>query len=207
MKVITIGVQKGGSGKSTVAVHLAVEAQRRGKSVVLIDVDPQGSISSWAKRREIEVPIVIQASAGQLSEMKAMAKAEEVDLLIIDTPPHAGGTIDLAFRIADLVILPVRPGPFDIDAAGATVELLRSSQTKGVFLLSQIPPRGTEADDTSALLGEQYTDIEVLNSRITNRKAYMTALIEGKAVREFEPESSKAVQEIAHLFDELMEKI
>lgn len=207
MKVITIGVQKGGSGKSTIAVHLAVEAQRRGKSVVLIDVDPQGSISSWAKRREIEAPIVIQASAGQLSEMRAMAKAEEVDLLIIDTPPHAGGTIDLAFRIADLVILPVRPGPFDIDAAGATVELLRDSQTKGVFLLTQIPPRGSEADDTAALLGEQYLDIEVLNSRITNRKAYMTALIEGKAVREFEPESSKAVQEIAHLFDELMENI
>jgi chromosome partitioning protein len=207
MKTIAVGVQKGGSGKSTVSVHLAVEAHRRGKSVVLIDVDPQGSVASWARRREIEAPLVLQSTAGQLSDMLKMAEDERVDLVIIDTPPHAGGTIDLAFRIADLVILPVRPGPFDIDAAGATVELLRGSQTRGVFLLTQIPPRGSEADDTAALLGEQYADIQVLSARITNRKAYMTALIEGKAVREFETESSKAVQEIAHLFDELMEKI
>lgn len=207
MKVITIGVQKGGSGKSTICVHLAVEAQKRGKSVAIIDLDPQGSVSAWARRRETEDPLVLQSSPGQLSEMLKLAREEAVDLVLIDTPPHAGGTIDVAFRAADLVLLPVRPGPFDIDAAGATIDVLRTSRTDGLFLLSQIPPRGSEADDTEALLSESYPDVDVLAARITTRKAYMTALIGGMAVREFEPDSSKAVLEIEALFNEIVEKL
>lgn len=207
MKVLTIGAQKGGAGKSTTAVHLAVQAALDGRRTMIVDLDVQGSVASWAERRAADDPLVVRSSPGQLPEILELARSEGMDLVVLDTPPHTGGTIDVAFSRADLVVVPIRPGPFDIDAASATIDVLRSSGRPGVFLLSQVPPRGSEADDTASLLEDLYPDMQVLEARVTTRKAFMQALIEGRAVREFEPPSSKAVAEIQALYDEIMRRI
>jgi hypothetical protein len=98
---------------------------RPGAQVLLLDLDPQGSVTDWAKRRAAPDPIVLQALPGNLSAYLDQAREDGIDLVVIDTPPHAGATIDAAVRAADLVVIPIRPGPFDIAAAAGTVEILR----------------------------------------------------------------------------------
>lgn len=91
-KVIALATQKGGSGKSTISIHLAVEALRSRKSaqVVILDLDPQGSVADWAERRELEAPIVLQALPGNLPAYLSQAREDDVDYVIIDTPRQLG---------------------------------------------------------------------------------------------------------------------
>ena len=204
-KIIAVATQKGGAGKSTIAVHLAVEALRSKKSaqVVLLDLDPQGSVAGWAERRALEDPIVLSAMPGNLASYLDHARSEGIDWVVIDTPPHAGATIDAAVRAADLVVIPIRPGPFDIDAAAGTVEILGQTGGRGLFVLSQVAPTGSEGDDTAEVLADLYPGIPIAKARLGQRKAFMQALISGQAITEFERPSSKAVGEIQALFSQV----
>lgn len=204
-KVIAVATQKGGAGKSTISIHLAVQAMQSNKDaqVILLDLDPQGSVADWAKLRELEDPIVLQAMPGNLSAYLSQALEDGADYVVIDTPPHAGGTIDAAIRAADLVVIPIRPGPFDIKAADGTVEILKQAGRPGLFVLSQVPAVGPEADDTAAVLQDLYPDVPVARARLGQRKAFMQSLISGQAITEFDRPSSKAVREIIMLFAEV----
>jgi chromosome partitioning protein len=205
MKVIAVATQKGGAGKSTIAIHLAVEAMRArpGTQVLLLDLDPQGSVIDWARRRSDPDPIVLQALPGNLSAYVDQAREDGVELVVIDTPPHAGATIDAAVRVADLVVIPIRPGPFDIAAAAGTVEILRQVGRQGLFVLSQVAAVGPEADDTEAVLKDLYQDVPVATARLGHRKAFMQALISAQAITEFDRVGSKAMREIEALTDEV----
>lgn len=207
MKVIAVATQKGGAGKSAIAIHLAVEAMRArpGTQVLLLDLDPQGSVADWAKRRAAPDPIVLQALPGNLAAYLGQAQEDGIDLVVIDTPPHAGATIDAAVRAADLVVIPIRPGPFDIAAAAGTVEILRQVGRPGLFVLSQVAAVGTEADDTEAVLRELFPEVPVAKARLGYRKAFMQALISGQAITEFDRVRSKAVREIKALAVEIEE--
>ena len=204
-KIIAVATQKGGAGKSTIAVHLAVEALRSKKSaqVVLLDLDPQGSVAGWAQRRDLGDPIVLSALPANLGSYLDHARSERIDWVIIDTPPHAGATIDAAVRAADLVVIPIRPGPFDIDAAAGTVEILAQTGGKGLFVLSQVAPRGSEGDDAAEVLAGLYPGLPIAKARLGQRKAFMQALISGQAITEFERPSAKSVGEIQALFREV----
>ena len=204
-KIIAVATQKGGAGKSTISIHLAVQAMQSKKNaqVILLDLDPQGSVADWAQLRELEDPIVLQAMAGNLSAYLSQAQDDGANYVVIDTPPHAGGTIDAAIRAADLVVIPIRPGTFDINAAAGTVEIMAQTGRPGIFVLSQVAAVGLEGDDTAAVLQDLYPDVPVAKARLGQRKAFMQALISGQAITEFDRPSSKAVGEIKALFREV----
>ncbi|MCA1334862.1 AAA family ATPase [Pseudooceanicola marinus] len=130
--------------------------------------------------------------AGQIAYL-SQAEEDDADYVVIDTPPHAGGTIDAAIRAADLVVIPIRPGPFDINAAAGMVEIMKQTGRPGIFVLSQVASVGPEGDDTAAVLQELYPDVPVAKARLGQRKAFMQALISGQAITEFDRPSSKAV--------------
>jgi chromosome partitioning protein len=125
MKTIAIISQKGGSGKTTIAVHLAVCAQRARKRAAIIDLDPQASALEWQSRRKADTPEVITATPEQLSGLLNEAKKNGADLAIIDTAPHSDRAATIAAELADLVLIPCRPAAFDVAAIGTTLNLLK----------------------------------------------------------------------------------
>ena len=113
MKTIAIVSQKGGAGKTTVALHIAVAADQAGLSVALIDMDPQATAETWSVwRKNDEHPAVVAAKAPTLSRTLAKASQLGADLVIIDTPPLAQAEAAEAVREADLILIPCRPGRF-----------------------------------------------------------------------------------------------
>src|SRR5882757_5067524 len=125
MIVVAVASQKGGSGKTTLSGHLAVEAERVGAGpVALVDSDPQGSLSEWWNARAAETPRFARTSPARLAESIDQIRDMGIRLLIIDTPPAIEATITEVIRISDLVIIPVRPSPHDLRAVGATVDIV-----------------------------------------------------------------------------------
>src|SRR6516162_6805684 len=109
MKVLAILSQKGGAGKTTLALHLAVEAQRLGLTTAVIDLDPQASAASWGDGRQQESPVVVSAQASRLNQVLSAAKEADARLAIIDTAPHSESAALAAAREADLILIPCRP--------------------------------------------------------------------------------------------------
>ena len=139
MDVVVLASQKGGAGKTTLTGHLAVAAGNHGLSpVVVIDTDPQGSLTSWWHRRQADVPLL--SALPSLRDLPARVeelRRSGVALVIIDTPPATTNAIREAMRVADLVVMPVRPSPHDLDAIGATIDLARQAEAQFVFVLTQ----------------------------------------------------------------------
>src|SRR5712692_11553147 len=130
MKTVAIISQKGGSGKTTIAVHLAVCAERARKRAAIIDLDPQASALEWHSRRKPPTPEVITATPEQLSVLLTQAKTNGADFTIIDTAPHSDRAATMAAELADLVLIPCRPAAFDIAAIGTTLNILKLTTAK-----------------------------------------------------------------------------
>ena len=112
MQVVAFASQKGGSGKTTLAGHIAVQAERAGFGpVALVDTDPQGSLADWWNEREAEVPLFAHTSIARLSEDLARMRGMGINLVVIDTPPAITATIAEVIRLCDLVVVPTRPSP------------------------------------------------------------------------------------------------
>jgi chromosome partitioning protein len=205
MKIIAVSAQKGGAGKSTISAHLAVEFMRDGKNVAILDLDRQGSLKFWYSQRELEDPQVIHANFGEFDEYIKQAEHAGFDIIVVDTPPHAGAGVMSVTGKSDLVIVPLRPGPLDLAALEETTTYLKPHNT--MFLLNQVPATGTEADDTKGFLSDTYPDFRISEARIGLRKAYSTALIAGMSISEYDKPNSKAVNEIRTLFSEVKELI
>src|SRR5215831_279073 len=124
MKTIAIISQKGGSGKTTLAVHLAVCAERTHHRVAIIDLDPQASALEWYSRRHADTPEVITATPDQLPVLLNQAKENGAAVTLIDTAPHSDRAATTATTLADLVLIPCRPAAFDVAAIGTTLDLL-----------------------------------------------------------------------------------
>ena len=203
MKTIVVAAQKGGSGKSTITAHLSVEFIRQGLTVAVLDLDRQGSISFWRSQRQHDEPEVSNVGFGEFQEYHEHCEEEGFDILLVDTPPHAGAGIQAVTSLGDLVIVPVRPGPLDVAALGGTIRFLKPENT--IIVLNQVPAVGTEADEARQLLAGQYANFSVAQTTLGLRKAYSQALIAGLSIVEFERPNAKAVSEIKAFFEEVME--
>ena len=197
MKTVAIISQKGGAGKTTLAVHLATAAALAGHQTAIIDLDPQATAASWGDRRQAEAPEVISGQAMRLPALMGMAQTNGADFIILDTAPNADQTASLAARAADLVLIPCRPSTFDLEAIETTLLLAKTAGKPAFVVLNAVPPRsaiGREAADGLAARGAQ-----VAPHFLTQRAAFAYGVIDGRTAQEFEPQG-KAAEEIEALY-------
>jgi chromosome partitioning protein len=193
--------RKGGSGKTTMAVHLAVCAERQGVPTVILDLDPQGSACAWRKRRQEDTPEVVAADdPSQLEGLLRKAQAGGAGLVIVDTAPHSDRAAALTAQLADLVLVPCRPSAFDVDAISSTLTITRLADARVAVVLNAVPTRGAYADEVRAGLSMQATVAPVT---LYQRAAYFNAVNDGRSVEEYEPKG-KAAEEIRLLYQWVM---
>lgn len=205
MHVITLAAQKGGVGKTTIAVNLAVAAQAAGIKTALFDLDPQESATAWSERREAELPHVEPISARRLNQAIDAAEANGFGLTIIDTPPAAGTEAAAAAQRADLVLIPCRPSLIDLDAIKRTAQLITSTGRTALVVLNTAPPTATTLlDDARTLAGA--TGLRVARAVLRERSAYRASWPLGFGVVEHEPKG-KAALEIASLLKIIFEEL
>lgn len=211
-RVLTVAQQKGGAGKTTLAAHLAVAIAETGKSVAVVDIDPQASLSSWWQMREdLGVPVPtngrgkgslgVHAVTGWRTAAEVEKLARDHDVVLVDSPPHAETEAKIAVRVADLVLIPLQPSPMDFWATQATLDLAASEKTKALLILNRVPPR---ASLTEAMLSRiKEMGAKVAKGRIGNRVALAASLLEGMGVTEFQKRGT-AASEIKTLAAEVM---
>lgn len=200
MFVLAIVSQKGGVGKSTIAVHLATEAQRQGQRVLLLDLDPQGSAMEWANRRGDLPPDVSGANPASIAREIERAREDSYDIVVIDTAPHADHAALQAAKAADLVAIPCRPSTFDIAAISATLDLCKLANKQAMVVINAAPIRSrvtTEAEEAVREKGGQVCSV-VVHQRV----AFQHCMIDGRTAVEFEPDGA-AADEIARLLADL----
>ena len=201
MKTLAIMSQKEGSGKTTLAVHLAAYAVGQKIKTALIDLDPQASAYKWNERRTEDDPKspkldVVKGTVAQLAGFLTLAEDNGLALVVIDTAPHSNSAAAIVAQRADFVLMPCRPALFDLDAIASTLEIVTSAEASAAVVLNAAP-RGKLADEARTALEGQ--GITVFPSVISQRAAYSHAVIDGRAVHEYEPEG-KAAEEIAGLY-------
>jgi chromosome partitioning protein len=196
MKAITFVTQKGGSGKSTLCISLAIAAQEAGRSVCILEMDRQATVSDWAEHRQSETPEVAQIDANQLDGIMERLSGPDYDYVFIDTPGvDSPGTLS-AIRAADLCIIPCRPTPADLRAFKPTLAAIYRLEKRFAFVLNQTPPRSyrvRDAADGLAVLGI-LPDVNVVA-----RNDHQDAIGMGQGVTEFNP-GGQAADEIRRLW-------
>lgn len=139
MLVVSVLAQKGGVGKTTVAIGLAVEGERRGLPSVVVDLDPQGSAAKWGDTRKESFPAVTAAQASRLQKVLRAAAQGGAGVVVIDTAPYAMDAALAAAKVAAVVVVPCRPAAFDLDAIAATVDIAVLARKRAVVVLNAAP--------------------------------------------------------------------
>lgn len=205
MKAVALLARKGGSGKTTVAIHMAVLAQASGRKVLFFDLDPQRSLTAWWKSRAADTPILIETDARQLGNLLKAAESEGYDLAVIDTPPAVTFDTAQVAALVDLALIPLRPSILDIYAVESTATVVKTTQTRTLLVLNAChPPQGfgeatTTVEARKALEG---MNLPVARTSLAQRMDYTRALNDGEAVSEFAPDS-KAASEMMRLWREV----
>ena len=205
MHVIAIAARKGGVGKTTLAMHLSVLASEPDRPALLLDTDPQRSLAWWHRLREADTPKLIEADARELPDLVEAARREGFGRIIIDTPPHAEDSILHAMRVADLVVVPTRPGPLDLAAVATTLDLATRIGKAPLAVINHSPPRTGAAEP--AIVSEARTALanmgaSVANTAVANRVSMSHAILTGSTVNEHEP-GGKAAGEVEALWREI----
>jgi chromosome partitioning protein len=202
MKTIGMIAQKGGSGKTTLSIHLAVQASLSGLNVLLVDMDPQGSAGAWWRRRRGDRPELIQTVGENLEKVLQEAEERNYDLTVVDTAPHASQDARTCAALADQVCIPTRPAILDLDAIRPTTDLVSEIRVPAFIVLNACPPPTTwgephivrEAREALSLYR-----IPVCEIAISQRVAFSHALIDGQSVTEYESDG-KGAKEIEGLW-------
>jgi chromosome partitioning protein len=198
MNVIAVVSQKGGAGKTSLALALAVAAEAAGQSTAVIDLDPQATATNWADRRENRPPVVVSAQPARLAHVLKAAADNGGQLVIIDTPPRAEQTAMAAAKAARVILIPCRPAIFDLDTVATTLELIRMSGKGTVAaVLNGVPAQGSEQEQARAVL--EGLGIVVCPTVLGYRKAFQHAGTAGQGPQEFDPRG-KAAEEIAGVY-------
>jgi chromosome partitioning protein len=205
MHTIVMATQKGGSGKSTLSIGLALAAQEAGHVVRLIETDKQGTLSNWQCRRGLAAEPTVEAvyNARDIERRLEALERGGVTLTIIDTAAGISAATTSAIRYSDLCMIPSRPSVPDIEATAATLSVARAWRTPFVFILNQTPIRAGHrvSEATAALDGEAPRDIADVLAQpfIVMRNDHQDALAAGLGVTEYAP-SSKSAEEIRALW-------
>ena len=198
MDILTIASQKGGAGKTTLAAHLAAEAERTGWGpVAIVDIDPQGSLSDWWNQRAAEMPAFAAVEIDRLPAHMVALRRQGINLVIIDTPPALIDTIKAAIAIADLLLIPARPSPHDLRAVGVVVEIAEQVGKPFCFVVNGAAPRSLIAvEGRDALAQHGPVAPVILHQRID----FATSMIDGRTVGELNRQSRSA-QELTQLWN------
>lgn len=192
MKTIVINSQKGGSGKTTLCAHLAVEAQRVGDGpVYMIDTDPQGTLSTWHEHRAAEWPQRVEVGLSELPKALAVLKERKAAYCFIDTAPTRTDENAALFQLADLVLVPIRPSPSDLWAASATVGLLKTSTIPFLFILNQAKTNASITAQAAAALSHHGP---VAQTFIADRVPYAAAMTDGRTAIELSQKGPAAIE-------------
>ncbi|HEY6248986.1 MAG TPA: AAA family ATPase [Candidatus Angelobacter sp.] len=202
MKTIALIAQKGGVGKTTIAVNLAVAA---GLTTVLFDLDQQESAVMWSDRRKSDLPHVEFLTERRLSEGIKAAEQGNCALVIIDTPPAAGPQAYTAAQAADLVLIPCRPSLVDLDAIRRTAQLIKSADVPAFVVFNTAPHSATTLLDDARAIIEQ-AGLTAAPVILRERSAYRASWPLGKTVTETQPRG-KAAKEISELKNWLFEEL
>lgn len=198
MKTIAVLSQKGGTGKTTLVLHLAVAAEAAGHTAVVIDLDPQSSAGGWGDSRKAEGPTVALGHAPRLASILQAASANGAGLALLDTAPHSQGDALAAAQAADAILIPCRPGILDLRAIGATVQIARLAGKPAAVVLNACPPQARGLVEEAAEACRGY-GIEVAPLRMTQRAAFAYALASGQTAQEYESDG-KAAEEVQQLY-------
>lgn len=197
MRTLLCFSQKGGSGKTTIAVHLAVAAAESGESVLLLDTDPQRSAEKWGSARKNGGPVVAGMSVTRIDDAIREAETFNVTLCIIDSAPHASPEAAQLLSVANTVIVPCRPTAFDLGAFARTAAMLDAASARAYAVLNACPPRAPELEESRRVIST--FGLAALDATLGERRSFARAVATGKSVTEFEPDG-KAAAEIRNLW-------
>jgi chromosome partitioning protein len=198
MHVTAILSQKGGTGKTTLALHLAVAAAQDRRSVVVIDLDPQASASGWKDTRSQEAPVVVPTPSTRLAHALEAAHKGRADLVLIDTAPHSSDDALAAAEAADLILIPCRAAILDLRAIATTARIAKLAEKPAFVMLNAVPPRASQIV-IDACKAVAVHDLKVAPVWLQQRAAYAHSLTAGKTAQEYEPDG-KAAAEIERLY-------
>lgn len=204
MRVLAFTSQKGGSGKTTLSGHVAVQAELAGAGpVVLVDTDPQGSLTEWWNEREASTPAFAQSNVSRLMTDLDELRSQGFKLAIIDTPPAITLAIQFVIAVSDLVVIPTRPSPHDLRAAGGTVELADRSDKPFMFVINGATARARITSDAAIALSQHGTVAPVT---LHHRTEYASSMIDGRTVMEVNP-NGRSAAEIEELWEYISDRL
>jgi chromosome partitioning protein len=189
MKVISLVTQKGGSGKSTLCVSLAVAAQQADRSVCILEMDKQATVTQWAQAREGRAPEVAQVTADKLETVVDRLRGADFDFIFIDTPGIDSPGTNAVIRLSDLCLIPCRPSPADLRGVSPTLAAIHRLEKDFAFVLNQTPPKSYRVRDTSQGLKVLGILADVV---VVMRNDHQDAIGSGQGVTEFNPEGAAA---------------
>ena len=204
--IICLSSLKGGSGKTTLAVHLAHAISLANQKVILIDSDPQGSSQGWAASRDDKPPFPVVGMARNTLHRDLPPLLENYDHCVIDTPPRVSGLARSSILAADLVLIPVQPSSYDIWAASETVQLIEEAQgfkpeIKAAFIINRRITNSAISREVADALSDY--EFPLLKTTIGQRVVFSEASA-GYSVMELAP-SSTATKEIKNLSQEIVQ--
>ena len=192
MFVVSLLSRKGGSGKTTLAVHLAVAALKAGLRTLLIDLDPQASAAKWSGIRGEDDLVVVSTHAAMLEQMLHTARKQGVDIVIVDTASKTEDDAEDAARAADLVLIPCRPAMFDLQAISSTVRICNRTHTPGFIVINADDVRNNMGMSAKQAVG--MFDATLVPFVISDLVAFKKSVITGQTAQEVQPASKASLQ-------------
>jgi len=204
-QIITIAQQKGGAGKTTLAIHITTALLQMGHKVAAFDIDPQASLSHWFAQRvqkfgdDLTGVKLIKTSGWKINS-EIISLKNKIDFIIIDSPPHIETDAKAAIRAAHLVVVPMQPNPTDIWATKATVDICEEEGVNYKVLLNRVTPNSKLAE----VARKQFN--KIFKNTINNRVLFASSIQDGRSATEIQPKSA-ASNDIKAIIKELLHSL